>query len=559
MSLTRLEKRSRLNFTGNWFVDIGILGFVNLMEEIYGWDLDKLEEEIAKSEERVYYGYYPFAYFSKLLLDKESSSKEEIRKKIEDLKHKLEQTLSSRSLNKEEMIKEVWHNFICRLYEDKWVSDKLTKLKNEKDKAKKKKLLEQLELESYFKKLNASKVEDTTTLENELRKLWKKNVIDNRNNDDLPPIYRLPVDSGFYKNFLFFNNSSNNSKQRDSLYNMISYSGEENAKDVLKNIDKTINKFLASTEDFPNIFYTNLESRILNIPFLFVYLLCFTHGFIRILNKNIVFYSNDIEFCYKVNKRLRLIQGDGDYRNDRILTRVWGSIIDVLIEHKSEWSLQNMYIISYERLDNQTQEGVEYIGIPKLQATILLDDKIREQLNKFIRTRDKRVWFIQEFIKEKPLYPYIQEYITEVAKSNNKKVFWGLLYALIVDAKVLELRADNHNKPFSNPSTNYRGITRDIKEEIRSVSYTIGLFKEIDDIERRKKIALELLGALETEDKNMYINILLNYLNTKKELCDNINLIRYIHEKIIYNIYSFRIYELALVMGLLMNKGESDE
>ncbi|MEM4386053.1 MAG: hypothetical protein QXD03_05865, partial [Candidatus Anstonellales archaeon] len=442
---------------------------------------------------------------------------------------------------------------------DKWVSDKLTKLKNEKDKAKKKKLLEQLELESYFKKLNASKVEDTTTLENELRKLWKKNVIDNRNNDDLPPIYRLPVDSGFYKNFLFFNNSSNNSKQRDSLYNMISYSGEENAKDVLKNIDKTINKFLASTEDFPNIFYTNLESRILNIPFLFVYLLCFTHGFIRILNKNIVFYSNDIEFCYKVNKRLRLIQGDGDYRNDRILTRVWGSIIDVLIEHKSEWSLQNMYIISYERLDNQTQEGVEYIGIPKLQATILLDDKIREQLNKFIRTRDKRVWFIQEFIKEKPLYPYIQEYITEVSKSNNKKVFWDLLYALIVDAKVLELRADNHNKPFSNPSTNYRGITRDIKEEIRSVSYTIGLFKEIDDIERRKKIALELLGALETEDKNMYINILLNYLNTKKELCDNINLIRYIHEKIIYNIYSFRIYELALVMGLLMNKGESDE
>ncbi len=29
---------SVLEFTGNWFVDAGILGFVNLMEEVYGWD-----------------------------------------------------------------------------------------------------------------------------------------------------------------------------------------------------------------------------------------------------------------------------------------------------------------------------------------------------------------------------------------------------------------------------------------------------------------------------------------------------------------------------------------
>jgi hypothetical protein len=29
-----------LQFTGNWFIDAGILGFVNLMEEVYGWDLN---------------------------------------------------------------------------------------------------------------------------------------------------------------------------------------------------------------------------------------------------------------------------------------------------------------------------------------------------------------------------------------------------------------------------------------------------------------------------------------------------------------------------------------
>jgi len=31
-----------LRFTGNWFIDAGILGFVNLMEEVYGWDLKKI-------------------------------------------------------------------------------------------------------------------------------------------------------------------------------------------------------------------------------------------------------------------------------------------------------------------------------------------------------------------------------------------------------------------------------------------------------------------------------------------------------------------------------------
>lgn len=29
-----------LHFTGNWFIDAGILGFVNLMEEVYGWELE---------------------------------------------------------------------------------------------------------------------------------------------------------------------------------------------------------------------------------------------------------------------------------------------------------------------------------------------------------------------------------------------------------------------------------------------------------------------------------------------------------------------------------------
>jgi len=53
---------NKLQFTGNWFIDAGILGFVNLMEEVYGWDLDTLQEKIKENGELVYYGYFPFAY-----------------------------------------------------------------------------------------------------------------------------------------------------------------------------------------------------------------------------------------------------------------------------------------------------------------------------------------------------------------------------------------------------------------------------------------------------------------------------------------------------------------
>ena len=56
------KENFKLEFTGNWFIDAGILGFVNLMEEVYGWDLDTLQEKIEENEKLVYYGYFPFAY-----------------------------------------------------------------------------------------------------------------------------------------------------------------------------------------------------------------------------------------------------------------------------------------------------------------------------------------------------------------------------------------------------------------------------------------------------------------------------------------------------------------
>ena len=51
-----------LRFTGNWFIDAGILGFVNLMEEVYGWDLEFLNEKLKENPERVFCCYFPLAY-----------------------------------------------------------------------------------------------------------------------------------------------------------------------------------------------------------------------------------------------------------------------------------------------------------------------------------------------------------------------------------------------------------------------------------------------------------------------------------------------------------------
>jgi hypothetical protein len=53
---------SKLYFTGNWFIDCGILGFVNIMEEFYEWDVDKLNEKIDENHKLVYFGYFPLAF-----------------------------------------------------------------------------------------------------------------------------------------------------------------------------------------------------------------------------------------------------------------------------------------------------------------------------------------------------------------------------------------------------------------------------------------------------------------------------------------------------------------
>ncbi|MEM5782416.1 MAG: hypothetical protein QXD43_04435, partial [Candidatus Aenigmatarchaeota archaeon] len=245
----------------------------------------------------------------------------------------------------------------------------------------------------------------------------------------------------------------------------------------------------------------------------------------------------------------------------------WQQIIDLLVEHKSSWSLENMYIISYQKLDNQTQENVEYIGVPKLQALIILDNKIRENLNtniqyRTIKDQEKKykqyAWLLEEFIKGKPLYPIILNHVNLGINKEIQIKKNASLYSLIVEANILDFKKSKKAELFSeNYFDNYKSLVNQIKNDVKSTSFNASLINQIsEDEDTRKRIARELFESLKAKDKNMFLNILLKNLNMEKELCSNSNLNNWIFDKFIKNDESFIMYGLILIINLLRGKNE---
>ncbi len=601
-----------LKFTGNWFIDAGILGFVNLMEEVYGWDLEKLREKIKEDPELVYYGYFPFAYLYKWLKDRNEKVSESI---IEQLVDELER-LSFEDNRK--LFEFVWSKFICKLFRDKWieskikvddinkVSDKKGKIKpgyddlkyiellNKREKiinellnnknlkneiklilSKKKggdikklsyedlkRLITSLESGSItsselkkmlteFKKLNSE-------LRSYLSKLWVSNTVESfKVSKENSRFYRIPVDSGFYKNFLFFNYSLGNLEQLESFYDAISFNL---SRDVLNRIDKTINKFLPSKNEFSNIYYAELSSKIfkLEIPYLFVYLLCFVYAFTRFRGiGSVLFYSNDLNLTYEINKRLRVYQEK--VKDQSSLFKItWREIIDVLVEYKSYWNLENMYIIKYSQLDNQTQEGVEYIGISKLQASILLEDPIRDALNINLQIdKDRWVWILEEFIKNKPLYDLISKHVFYCLREKNGKGInrKASLYALAIDTKIKE---NNRIELFSDEFfKGYRSLVNEIKYCYSTLnSNAIKISRVFDNEEERRQICYSLVSALKKKNRIAFVNTLLKKFLEIAGSEDVSQLNRFVFENIVSNDDSWENYGLALVIGILSFGGE---
>ncbi|MEM3786550.1 MAG: hypothetical protein QXZ59_04130, partial [Nitrososphaeria archaeon] len=161
-----------------------------------------------------------------------------------------------------------------------------------------------------------------------------------------------------------------------------------------------------------------------------------------------------MEFSYKVSKKLRRID-ESNLKRDQLIATIWNSVMDVLVEYKSTWTLENMYLIKMGNIDARRQaiQNVEYLGIPKLQASILIDDKIRELL--FYQILNKRKEYvgriIDEFVRGRPLYPLVQvelERIIEDKENGRRPRWYSLLYSLMIDAKILDLRQGSGSRLF---------------------------------------------------------------------------------------------------------------
>ncbi|NPA15680.1 MAG: hypothetical protein GXO44_03915, partial [Deferribacteres bacterium] len=127
--------------------------------------------------------------------------------------------------------------------------------------------------ENIDKKLKANIKEINDKMEKLKGKLgdyWDAKKV-NENNEKF---FRLPIDSSFFKNFMFYNTSKGILKQKDDFFKTIVFDIE----DVnLQKINKTVNKFFSSFDEFANEFFTEFSIKNFRekIPSLFIYLLSF--------------------------------------------------------------------------------------------------------------------------------------------------------------------------------------------------------------------------------------------------------------------------------------------
>jgi len=582
--MPRNSNKSNLELTGNWFIDAGILGFVNLMEEVYGWDLNTLQKKIKEDEELIYYEYFPFAYLfyhSKIrtfyneiqTLRKEIFGQEGINQKIAKIKNeinKLNSSISS-SVNEKEKIEK--------------------KLKKAEEKLK---LLEEKrenkfrEIENIREQLNKIKIKF-------VKQAYQVKTIDEKTLNSLFPDFELKLPA-IARNFYLFN-SKEVRKNPTLAYKYLLFLCQKKYKELSELIrkinpkskkakggltyeicpDSTINPFLHSPIEFPNISYTKplkiaqIEEILDSTLPIYISLLCFEQAFDfyyeKDIRRNIFFYTNNLQFCYKVNKRMRIKKEIAMRKSDRhsLFHLTFSAILDELIEHKCSFSLENMYIVEYEGIENQKLANVEYIGIPKLQASVLLDDYLREILNTSLQIKEKNfkgnknIWLLEEFIKGKPLYPLALQHVKLKLTGDIQQINYSIFYALLIDAAILEFKEKEKRKKtlFSENffETNYREILKKVKMEFRKLYYhSISETKRlIPDDDTRKRLGYLLLDSLYGNDKARFLNILLKAVNSSKE---NINpeFLDLIFEKIVNNDKIWQRYALFLVAGMISDK-----
>ena len=571
------DSSHELQFTGNWFIDAGILGFVNLMEEVYGWDLEELQRRVKEESEIVYYGYFPFAYlfyhsrvrgtFKEITnIGKKISNLKEKRRKKEDELRKLKNTEKS-NLNK---IKKK----ISKLNDDILKIEDQIREKNKEIERKQKSLeKEKRDLQEKLNNILRRILDDANNQFNNVENLISNLII----NFDLNP----PAD---HRNFFLYNPKKDLFSSFVYLYYLLKEDFEQlldfaskiskkKAKGLSYEIypDSTINPFLYSPSEFPNVGYTlpltveELEHSLkLNIP-VYVLLLSFSNAFQLIMGRNIMFYTDNLEICCAINKRFKIKKERVKDDFKKLFYITWSSILDEFVENKAKFSLENMYLIEIGNIENQKLKAVEYIGLSKLQASILIEDPIREALNVNLQIdTDRRVWILEEFIRNKPLYELISKHVFYCLKEKNGRNISrkASLYALAIDAKIKE---NNRIELFSDEFfKGYRSLVNEIKDCYSTLNYgAITISQLFNNEEEKRQICYSLVSALKKKNRIAFVNTLLKKFLEKAGTQGVLRLNRLIFENIVSNDDSWENYGLALVIGILsfggVSSGEESE
>jgi len=566
-----------LRFTGNWFIDIGILGFVNLMEEVYGWSLDDLKKKLKENPDRVYYGYFPFAYlFYHSRVRSTLKKVGDIKKTVNDLsdkakenKKKLVELLSKRNSNsKDSEVKKLDRKIERINSKIREIEEKIWKLNKEAGR-----LIDVLENEKLDLRNSLESVLDDILNDASSKFTNKKEIIDH-----IIPNFDLnqPPD---HRNFFIYNPKKDLFNSfvylfyllREDFDTLYTYAAEISSKKKREGLtyethpDSTVNPFLPSVEKFSNIDYTLPISLIkiksglnLSIP-LYVVLLSFSNAFNFIDGRYISFYTNNLDVTYKINKRIKT-RSQRPKREGRLLHAIWVSAIDELVESKARFSIENMYIIEIASIDKQKLRGVEFIGIPKFQATFLLDDTIRNSINTKLeidKKREVQKYLIEEFVKGQPLTPIVIKNIRLSLSEKERKIKIPIRTA--ITASALDLAYTSSNDLFSDDPLDRNFLYRNVEYVKRIISEAHSLRIAVSDTvqtnERLKEgLALRLLDLALKENKYEAINTALRVIVAHTKECDMAKLKHIINpllKAINDNAPTWRVFIIAFSLGLL--------
>jgi len=554
-----------LRFTGNWFIDAGILGFVNLMEVVYGWDLDELQKIMNETSEEKLLSLFTYAFWYKVIMDtikrwlnKDIFKEKELKKSEIDpqtLKENITKSISNNILQKNEELKK----YVIETYDAKNTV---------------------LKLNEFVKNLIVHKFQEYQYYLKKVFAQNKKTLL-----DQVKSVGIIGYND-FFTNLSIFNPSSNIAgKEKNILtaFERLIFEGfvrkDKKIKDLPTDVlDKALSPFIYSASDFHNEYYGRpmtlrlLESIVPTRPV--IYLLSIPFSFVWILSRNYLFYAPDIKFAYYVNKKLRYYTKNIDPKTDKkrkILEITWNAILDTLIEYKSQYSLENMYILEFSGIQNQQIQDVEYLGISKLQASILIEDPIREALNVNLpidkdernKNKDKSIWILKEFIKNKPLYDLISRHVFYCLREKNEKNIRrnrkASLYALAIDAKIKE---NNRIDLFSDKFfEGYRSLVNEIKDCYSTLnSNAIKISQLFNSLEERRQISYTLVSALKKRNRIALVNTLLKKFLENAGSEEVLQLSKFVFENIVSNDDSWENYALALVIGILSGgEVESDE